>query len=333
MILDFFCQRGIKRFVFIFVCLAALFWQKIIAVGVPCPTNSIISADNFLYSIADINIYWIAAIKLTLLLTCSYSFIIILSVNDVLPNRKYLAVLLFWTIVSVFADSQNFVNSLIALLFQLFAFYNIFCIYHSDAIKSSIFIAAFFVGISSMFSLSFILSSINIVVALLIFHVVQWRYIISIIAGLLTPFVFLLCFFQLAYHDINLMWQLIENSFNESILISFDNFAMLTTIFTGFVFLVGFFSIFKITSLKRTKSVYRMTNQLFYFIFFTSAIIFVALYGMQSYAITMFGISSAYLITRFSQITKRTWLIELIIFILLFAAIAYCNYSVLGLAI
>ena len=331
MILDFFNERSIKRFVFILFYLTALFWQEIIAVGEPCAAHSIISVDNFLHNVAAANIYLSASIKLLLLLACSYGFIIMLSVNDVLPKRKYLAVLLFWAVVSGFANSQTFANNLCALLFQIFAFYHVFRIYHRDTVKSSIFISVFFVGISSMFSFPFIASTLNILIGLWIFHIVKWRDMAAILLGLLMPFVFLLYFFQLAYHDINLMWQLIENNFAQSVSVSFslDNFYHLTTVFLGFVFLAGFLSIVKIAAIKRTKNIYKMTEQLFYFVFFTSAIIFVTVYGMRTYAITLFGISSAYLLTRFSQIAKRIWFAELIIYLILLAAVAYNNYELL----
>ena len=327
MILDFFSERGIKRFVFILFCIIVLFWQKILAVGEPVVPYSIISVDNLLHAVAVTNIYLSGCIKLLLLLVCSYCFIITLSVNDVLPKRKYLAVMLFLAVMSVLTDSLHFANLLCALLFMLFALYNGFRIYHSEAIKSLVFTAAFFIGISSMFSFPFIISSIYVLITLWIFYMVKWRDVISIVLGLLTPFVFLMYFFQLAYHDINLMWQLIENSFTESISVSFDNFDILKIAFLGLVFLTGLFSTLKIIAVKRIKNVYRMTDRLFYFVFFVSVTIFVALYGMQSYAIATFGISSACLITRLSQIINRTWFIEFIIFVILFAAIAYNNYS------
>jgi hypothetical protein len=314
MILDFFSERSIKRFFFIVVCIIALFWQQIIAVCEPVSVNAIISADKFLYTVASTNIYLSGAIKLLLFLACSYGFIVVLSVNNVLIKRKYLAVLLLWAVVNVSINSQNIVNILCALLCQLFALYSIFRIYHSGRIRSSAFIAAFFVGISSMFSFPFIMSVISILICLWIFYMVRWRDIIAVVLGLITPFVLLLYFFQIAYHDINAMWQLIKNGFAESIAVSFNSFDFIATSFLGFIFLTGLFSILKITTMKCNKSVYRMTDQLFYFEFFTSAIMFAVLQGMQLYAGTVFALSSAYLIARFSQTVKRTWLIEFIVF-------------------
>lgn len=326
MILDF-SRQSIKRFLLIIICITALFWQKIIDAGNFADADSIISVDNFLHTVANISIYLSAAIKLLLLLVCSYCFIFMLSANEILPKQQYLAVVLFWAIASIFIDIQNFTGVLCALLFQIFAFYNVFCLYHRNSTKSLLYVAAFLIGISSMFSFPFIISGLSIFTGLWIFYEAKWRDTVLIFAGLLTPYLFLLYYFLLVLHDVNLMWQATGNCVITSFSISFYNFDLHTAIFAGLVFFTAFISMFGVITLKHTKSIYRMADYWFCISFFISAVIFVLFHNMQSYSATMFGISSACLIVRFSQTAKRAWIVKLLIFVILFAAVAYCNYS------
>jgi hypothetical protein len=305
-----------------------LFWQKIIVFHEIISPQPIIPADKILNSFTGSNIYLLAFAKVLLLLICSYAFIIILSVHNVLPNRKYLAVVLFLSVVSVFIDGQNIVNNLFALFFHLFAFYNLFSTYRSDNVKSHVFIAAFLTGISIMFSFPFVVAIINLLTALLIFGIITRRTIISVILGLITPFVFLLYFFRLAYHDVSSMLHAIKNNFDNLFFITFD-FDDFTPFFMGFVFLVTCFSILKISNSKHTKSVQKMTDQIFYFTVITSAFITIFVSGLKPYGIMFFGISAAYLITRFSQLVRRERIAEIIVFMILIAAIVYNNYTLL----
>ncbi|MDR2292479.1 MAG: hypothetical protein LBE11_03295 [Prevotellaceae bacterium] len=325
MILDTFQHRSIKRLVFILFCIIVLFWQKIIVFPEINTMQPVIPVDTIFSLFVGENVYLSAFIKILLLLMCSYAFIIILSLHDILPKRKYLAVILFLAVISVFTDAQNIVGNICALFFQLFAFYNLFRTYHSDRIKSSVFIAAFFTGISILFSFSFIINVINLIIGIWIFSVITWRSIISMILGLLAPFLLLLYFFQLAYHNINLMLYSIENNFNNLSfrMFSFDTF---TAIFMSFVFIITFFTMFKAS--KYTKTIQRMTNHLFYFLFITSAIVTAFAYDMKSYSIMLFGISASYLLTKFSQLVRREFIAEVIVFTILIAAAVYNNYLI-----
>jgi hypothetical protein len=302
-----------------------LFWQKIIVFPQIISIQPVIPIDTILNSFAEKNVYLPVFIKILLLLICSYAFIIMLSLHDILPKRKYLAIILFLAVTSVFTDAQNIAGSVCALFFQLFAFYNLFRTYHSDKIKSSIFIAAFFSGISILFSFYFVITIINLITGIWIFSVVTWRSIISVILGLLTPFIFLLYFFQFAYHDINLMLYSIGNSFNNMSfkMFDFDNFSVC---FMAFAFFITFFSMFKAN--KYTKPIQRMVNQLFHFTFISSAIVSVFMPDMKSYGIMLFGISTSYLLAKFSQLAKRKWIAEFIVFAILIAAAVYNNYMI-----
>jgi hypothetical protein len=326
MIFDTFQRRGIKRFVFILFCIIILFWQKITVLPEIYSLQSIIPADRFFDLLAAMNIYLSVFAKILLLLICSYCFIIMLSPYDILPGRKYLAVMLFLCTVSILTNAQNIVGSVCALLFQMFAFYNLFCTYHSNKIKSSVFIAAFFTGISIMFSFPFVIATVNLIAGIWIFGIITWRTMTSMILGLIAPFVFLLYFFQLAHHDINLMLYAVETNFSSLLsgLFDFDNFSML---FMGFVFVITLFSTLKTG--KYSKTIHRMINHLFYFIFITAALVTVFVSGMQSYGIMLFGISTSYLLTKFSQTVNRKWIAEFIIFTILIAAIVYNNYTFL----
>ncbi|MDR1198897.1 MAG: hypothetical protein LBK94_07815 [Prevotellaceae bacterium] len=323
MILDTFQQRGVKRFVFILSCITVLFWQKITVLH---EVNSlpIIPVDTVFDLLAKTNTCLSAFAEISLLLICAYCFIIILSLYDILPGRKYLAAILFLCIVSVFTDAQTIAGSVCALIFQMFAFYNLFRTYHSAQIKSLIFTAAFFTGISIMFSFPFIIAVINLIAGIWFFSVITWRTIISMILGLLAPFVFLLYFFQLAHHDISLMLYAVENNFNNLLwgLFDFDNFS---AAFMGFVFAVTLLSMLKAG--KYTKTIQRMINNMFYFLFVTSAILTVLVKSMQPYGIMLFGISAAYLLTRFSQLVKHKWIAEFIVFAILAATAAYSNWA------
>ncbi|MDR2650997.1 MAG: hypothetical protein LBC68_01605 [Prevotellaceae bacterium] len=325
MILDTFRHRGIKRFVFILFCIIVLFWKKIIVFPEINSIQPIIPIDTIFNLFVGNNVYLSAFVKILLLLICSYAFITVLSLHDVLPKRKYLAAMLFLCIISVLIDAQNIVGSVCALFFQLFAFYNLFRTYHSDRIKSAVFTSAFFAGISILFSFSFAVAIINLIIGIWIFSVITWRSIISMILGLLTPFVLLLYFFQLVYHDINLMLRSVENNFNNLSFSMFD-FNNFSAFFMGFVFLVTLLSLLKAS--KYTKPIQRMINQQFYFIFITSAIITVFIFDMKSYGIMLFGISAAYLLTRFSQLVRRKWIAEFIVFAILIASVVYNNYLV-----
>ncbi|MDR1552402.1 MAG: hypothetical protein LBS69_02925 [Prevotellaceae bacterium] len=325
MILDTFRHRGIKRFVFILLCIIVLFWQKITVFPEINSIQPIIPVDTIFNLLTGKNVYLSAFVKILLLLVCSYAFIAILSLHDVLPKRKYLAAMLFLCIISVLIDAHNIVGSVCALFFQLFAFYNLFRTYHSDRIKSAVFTAAFFAGISILFSFSFTITIINLIIGMWIFSVITWRSIISMILGLLTPFMFLLYFFQLAYHDASLMLRSIENNANSLFfnMFDFDNFS---AFFMGFVFFITLLSLLKAS--KYTKPIQRMINQLFYFLFVTSALMTIFIFDMKSYSIMLFGISAAYLLTRFSQHVKREWIAEIIVFSILIASVVYNNYLV-----
>ncbi|MDR0420508.1 MAG: hypothetical protein LBH30_03535 [Prevotellaceae bacterium] len=324
MILDTFQQHGIKRFVFILFCIIVLFGQKIAVVTEINSPQPVIPMESFLVSLTSANIYMSAFVKIALLLICSYGFLVTLSLHDTLPGKKYLAVMLFLCIVSVFTNAQNIVGSVCALFFQLFAFYNLFRTYHSNRVKSLVFLAAFFTGISILFSFAFSIAIINLIAGIWIFSVITWRTIISMLFGLLAPFMFLLCFFQLAYHDISPMLHAVENNFNSLFfgLFDFDNFSM---IFIGLVFVITFFSAFK--TVRYAKVIQKMINRLFYFLFITSFIIIIFVSSTQSYGIMLFGISSAYFLARFSQLVRRKWLAEFIVIAILIAAIAYNNYT------
>ncbi|MDR3227572.1 MAG: DUF6427 family protein [Prevotellaceae bacterium] len=330
MIFDFFKPRGIRRFVFILFCITVLFWQKIIAFGELNSPQPIISIDALLNSLMSVNIYLSAVVKILLMLLCSYSFIIMLSVHDALPDRKYLAVVLFLAIISIFTDAQNIANVAFAFTFQSFAFYCIFRTYHSDNIKSSAFIAAFLTGISVMFYFPFIVAMISLIMGIWIFSEATSRNIISMILGFFAPFVFLFYFYHFAYHDFNSILSVIENNFKNLISISFNfsDFNNITTIFMAFVFLVSFVSIPKISRVKYAKNVHKKTDQMFYFLFLISVIMIVLISSMKLYGIILFGMSAAYLITRFSQLVKRERIAEIIVFLILIAAIAYNNYMI-----
>ncbi|MDR2126250.1 MAG: DUF6427 family protein [Prevotellaceae bacterium] len=322
MILDTFQNRGIKRLVFILFCITVLFWQKISVVVEIALVQPVIPIDAILTSVTGGNIYLSAFLKILLLLMCSYAFIITLSLHDMLPKRKYLAVILFLAVTSVFADAQNIAGSVCALLFQQFVFYNIFRTYHSDKIKSSVFTAAFFAGISIMFSFSFIIIIISLIAGILIFGIATWRCIISMITGLLAPFVFALYFFQIAYHDVNLMLHSIgDNLKNISFsMIDFNNFSSL---FLISVFIAVLLSLLK--AIKYTKPIQKMENRLFYFTFVISVIVVVFVSGLKPYGVMMFGLSAAYLLARFSQLVRREWIAEFTVFAVLIAAVVYNN--------
>jgi hypothetical protein len=322
MTVNTFQHRGIKRFVFILFCIIVLFWQKIIVFPEISSIQPLIPVDAIFGSLAVKNIYLAAFVKILLLLICSYAFIILLSLHDILLKRKYLATIVFLSVISVFTDAQNIAGSVCALIFQLFAFYSLFRTYHSDRIKSLIFIAAFFSGISILFSFSFIITVINLIAGIWIFSVVTWRSIISVILGLFTPVIFLLYFFQLAYHDINLMLHSIENNFNNLSFGMFD-FDKFSVCFMFFVFLITFFSMFKTG--KYTRPIQRMINQQFHFTFISSALVTVFMHNMKPYGIMLFGISVSYLVSRFSHLAKRKWIAEFIIFAILTAAAVYNN--------
>ncbi|MDR3286440.1 MAG: DUF6427 family protein [Prevotellaceae bacterium] len=330
MIFDFFQPRGIKRFVFILFGITVLFWQKIILFGEISSPPPIISIDALLNSLTSVSIYLSAIIKILLLILCSYSFIVMLSAHDVLPGKKHLAVVLFLAIISVFADAQNIANIALAFTFQSFAFFNVFSTYHSEKIKSYAFIAAFLAGISVMFYFPFIVVIISLIIGLWIFSVATTRNIISVIFGFFAPFVFLFYFYQFVYHDVNLILSVIENNFKNLISISFnfDDFNNITTIFMAFVFLVSFVAIPKIRNVKYAKNVHKKNDQMFYFLFFTSVPSIVLISSMKLYGIIIFGMSAAYLITRFSQLVKRERIAEVIVIVILIAAIAYNNYAI-----
>jgi hypothetical protein len=92
----------------------------------------------------------------------------------------------------------------------------------------------------------------------------------------------------------------------------------------GFVFLVAFLSMFK--TYRYTKTIQKMTNKLFYFLFIISAIVTVFMLHMKPYGVMLFGISTAYLLVRFSQIIKHKWIAEFIVFVILIASVVYNNY-------
>jgi hypothetical protein len=330
MILDVFQQRGLKRFVFILFCITVLFWQKVIVLGAVDSPQSIIAVDKFLNNIVGDSIYFAAIAKILLLLICSYSFIFMLSIHDVLPNRKYLATVLFLAIISIFTNAQNIVNITFALTFQMFAFYNIFRTYRNEKVKSSVFIAAFLIGLSVTFSFPFAVSIINVIIGLWIFSIVKWRNIISVFFGLITPFAFLFSFYHLMYHDINLIFHTIEINFNHSTatILNFADFKNITTFLTGFIFLVILLFMPKINHVKYAKNVHKKTDQMFCFTFFLSVLIMVFLFGAKLYGIMLFGISTAYLITRFSQLVKRRWFVESVVCIILLIALVYNNYII-----
>jgi hypothetical protein len=322
MILDTFRHRGTKRFVFILFCIIVLFWKKTMVFPEINTIQPVIPVDTIFSLFVGKNVYLLMFLKILLLLMCSYAFIIMLSPYDILPQRKYLAAILFLAVISIFTDAQNIAGSSCALFFQLFAFYNLFRIYHRGKLIPSIFIAAFFSGVSIMFSFSFIITVINLIAGIWIFSIMTWRSIVSMILGLLAPFLLLLYIFQLAYHDISLMMYSIENNFNNLSFGIFD-FNYFAAFFMIFVFTVTFFTLFKTS--KYTKTIQKMINSLFYFLFITSVIVTVFASGMKSYGIMLFGISVSYLLTRFSQITQREWLAEFTIFTILIVAAVYNN--------
>ena len=331
MILDFFQQRSIKRFGFIVVSIVILFWQKITILAEPESLNTLLPLDNFIYSIANTNLLLSVIIKLSLLLICSYAFIIMLTPQDLLPSRKYLAAFLFLSILSVFTTPKNIVYILLSLTLLMLAFHHVFSTYRSDSIKSLIFVAAFFVGLATMLSLPCIFSILYLIVGAWIFSDnAARRSIFIIIFGFFTPIFFLLCFYQLTYHDLNLLHSNIENNFNNLISSGYD-FDDFRLFFACFTILFTTASALKIYIDKRAKIVQKKANFMFFVVFLISTFIAVFVPGMKFYTFSFLGISSAYLIARFSQVVKREFIAEIIIFAIFIAAAIYNNISLLSI--
>ena len=331
MILDFFKQRSIKRFGFIVVCIVILFWQKITIPAKSEALQSLIPLDNLIYELGDINIFLSIFVKFLLLLVCSYAFIIMLTPQDLLPSRKYLATFLFLSILSIFTTPQNIVSILFSSILMMLAFHHVFSTYRSDSMKSLIFIAAFFVGLAAMLSLPSIFAILHLIVGAWIFSDnAARRSILIIIFGFLAPFFFLLCFYQLVYNDLNLLLSNIEITFDNLFFSSygFDDFRLF---FACFTILFATASALKIYIDKRAKTVQKKANFMFYIVFLISTLVAVFVPGMKFYTFSFLGISSAYLIARFSQVVKREFIAEIIVFAIFIAAAIYNNISLLSI--
>jgi hypothetical protein len=324
MIFDFFKRQNTKRIGFIIVCIIVLFWQKITVVATPDSLQALMPLNNLIYTITNTNIFLSIITKFSLLLTCAFCFMVMLSPHNILPHRKDLALLLFMSIISVFTSSQNLVNVLLSLILQMLAYHQILSTYRSEKPKTLIFIAAFLAGLSILLSFLYAGTIVYLLIGILILTEIKLRNIFIVILGFIAPFVFMLYFYQLAYHDLGLLFNSIGDIFNNLIfgISDFDDFRLF---FACFIILISTISILGIFNHKYAKQIHKKANLLFYIIFLISAIIAAFVPGMKFSSFSFLGISCAFLITRYSQLAKHKFVVEFIIFAIFIAAAIYNN--------
>lgn len=329
MILNFIERSDIRRIVFLLICIIAFFGQKIIATPELSETAPCMPLTQFVNGIIEHNTTFSIIIKSALVLACIAVSLFISSKFDVLPQRKYIAVALFLAITSMFVSAQNLVDILFALLLHLLAAYQIFRTYRIDNIKSQIFIAAFLVGLSTLFFMQSASTLVCLIVGIWIFNVITGKNLLVLLVGFVTPFIFALCYYHLVLHDAALFFETISNNFQYLISEHPELKDIYFYISTGTVVLAVIISILKISRSLIPKVLHQKICLTFSFAFLVAGLISIAVPDKNFATLSLLSIPSAFLIAQFSLFLKRKRFADIMVIVIIAAAVV-CNYQLIN---
>ncbi len=184
-------------------------------------------------------------LALILIILQAFYLIYINVVYNFISQRTYLTSLLFILISSAFLNLHYLHPAIIANVFVLFTIVEIFSSYRKPKVYKQSFNAGVFIAIAGLFYINANFLLIFVFISLLILHSFNWREWLSVILGFLTPY--LVTLFLFYYFD---QWNNVQHLI-EAILQHRSSkliWPLPYYIFTALLFLIGLFSIIKLSS-------------------------------------------------------------------------------------
>ena len=240
-------------------------------------------------------------------------------------NRKYILInyrtflpAFFYVLVAGSFVRLQQVNPVISgTLFMFIALKFIYDIYRRDYALNRLYMAGFFVALSSMFWPPFAVFFIVIWVALSILRPFIGREWLVSLLGFLTPFLFVFTYYYVFY-DITRLNALKETFFqNFSIQHSFVSVHYAYYIFFGLLFILIVLSSFKvIANFHKKKIKTRKYFEINWWIFFISVLLFV-FFEHVSYEILYFmAIPVSFLLTEYFYSIRRNWYLNILLLLI-----------------
>jgi hypothetical protein len=255
--------------VFFLPILAIVLWSDILGFGsdnfVPLPYSMPAYAwiSNFLTNATVSGI-----IALVLIILQAFYLVYINVVYNFISQRTYLTSLLFVLISSAFLNLHYLHPAIIANIFVLFTIVQIFSSYRKPKIYTESFNSGFFIAIAGLFYINANFLILFVFISLWILHSFNWREWMSVILGFATPY--LITLFLYFYFD---KWE--DVIYLMDAIIQYESSKLAWPlpyyIFTVLLFIVGLFSIVKLSSTYSNNKVSTRS----YFTLFTILLVFI----------------------------------------------------------
>lgn len=239
----------------------------------------------------------------------------------VIKQRTYLPAFLYIFISSAFIPLQRLNPVVFGMFFIYWAVYYIFSIYRKDFALNKLYIAAFFIGIATLFWVHFALFFILLIISLVILRPFVGREWMVSILGFLTPLFFTFVYYYVFRDEVdvlNLLWSA-KNSFQ--LVKDFHQIHNAYYIFFFLIFLLIIAASFSIlNNFQKKKIMVRKFFTLCWWIFFVYFLAYFVIKNIGYEVLFVISIPISFLLSDYFYAVRREKILSLIIYLLIISA-------------
>ncbi|MFH1936286.1 MAG: DUF6427 family protein [Bacteroidota bacterium] len=242
----------------------------------------------------------------------------IVSRHDLVPNNTSLAALLFLLFLSLFPSYLTLTPVNITTFFLLFILRAILKAYHQTEPIEMVYTAGFFVALSSFFYLPSLLFYGFLLFCFLVYRSFKWREWLSSLIGLVTPFLYLVMFYFLT-DRLSGLFDLYTGFFGQVTMIpqqvEWNNWFLLCLL--GLFTLLGLGDTIRHIREKTVEP--RKKSVVLLWMLFWSMLTILFAKSLHLYHLGLLSVCLAVFVTNFYMHLRRSFWLELLLWLLLLA--------------
>ena len=321
MLLRFFKGNNIGMILFL-PLLVIFLWSDIFMVNknnfVPIPYS--MPAYSFVMKYLT-NTTVSSILALILIIAQAFYLIYINKVYNFISQRTYLTSLLFVLISSAFLNLHYLHPALIANIFILFTFVELFSSYLKPKVYKASFNSGFLIAIAGLFYINANFLLLFVFISLIFLRGFNWREWIAVIIGFMMPYFFtsFLYYYTDNWDSLQIIGNMITNYHSPKLIWPLSYY-----IFTAILFLIGSISIFKLST---TYSNNKISTRNYFSLFTILLIILLLIFLISPFAsielIVIIAIPLSYLMANYYLSRANRWIQEISFLLLLLSFIFF----------
>jgi hypothetical protein len=246
------------------------------------------------------------------------------------PEQIYLPPFIFILICSAFPIQKCMNGSYIAVLCFMLGLFQLFKVHLNRRVFASIFLAAMFLSLASLFSASAILLLLLLPLALPLLRTpTEWRDWVIALCGAALPYLYAFAAFYFVENDGFALFQLLNECLFSSSDWIFENGLVVEWIYLSYLMLLVTLAMFMLARGMLTSRIkVQKIHTLFVWAFFILLVVVVALPSGSMFLLPLMAVPASVLIANFLALSRYRRLTGLLFFLLVALTYAVQYYAV-----